>query len=69
MGKYDSFILALYYITKTGDFIVAIDIILDGNQVNVEAHDIILHFKDRRKSKRGQQRVLVHGFDGGLTIN
>jgi hypothetical protein len=45
------------------------DIRLVPGQVRVEAWDLVLDAKDRRKTTTPQRRAMVHDFDDGLTVN
>ena len=47
----------------------ASDIKLLPGQVKVEAWDLCVDSKDRRKNTTPERRALVHDFDDGLTIN
>jgi hypothetical protein len=52
-----------------GHAVVESDIKLVPGQVRVEAWDLVLDAKDRRKKQTPQRRALVHDFDDGLTVN
>jgi hypothetical protein len=45
------------------------DVKLEGEQVRVEAWDLVLDSADRRKSPEGDRRALVHDKGDGLTLN
>lgn len=45
------------------------DVKLVHGQVKVEAWDLCVDSKDRRKNNTPHRRALVHDFDDGLTIN
>ena len=45
------------------------DLKLVGNQVRVEACDLVVDAAERRKAASGQRRALVHDFNDGLTVN
>ena len=43
--------------------------IIEGNYLEVNARDILLDKKERRKISTGLRRALVHDFEDGLTVN
>ena len=48
---------------------MASDVKLDGQQVRVEAWDLVLDAGDRRKTPEGDRRALVHDVGDALTLN